>query len=108
VLAEHNFRNLIVVTSNFHTRRAKLIFVDIYRPRGTIVRVSAAPDLHFDPQSWWQTRDGRKYLVLDVLKWFYTWWELWTLPDDPQEVPSTREQPCLPDNRPNAIVRANG
>jgi hypothetical protein len=82
LLAERNFRNVTVVTSNFHTRRAKLIFVDIYRPRGTIVRVSAAPDLRFDPQNWWQSREGRKYLVLDVLKWFYTWWELWTLPED--------------------------
>ncbi len=82
VLAEHNFRNIIVVTSNFHTRRAKLIFVDVYRPRGTIVRVSASPDVRFDPKTWWQSREGRKYLFLDVLKWSYTWWELWTLPED--------------------------
>ncbi len=82
VLAEHNFRNIIVVTSNFHTRRAKLIFVDVYRPRGTIVRVSASPDVRFDPKTWWQSREGRKYLFLDLLKWSYTWWELWTLPEE--------------------------
>ena len=82
VLAEHNFRNVIVVTSNFHTRRAKQIFVGVYRPRATIVRVSAAPDQAFDAAAWWQSREGRKLLFLEVLKWTYTWWELWTLPED--------------------------
>ena len=81
VLAERGFRNILVVTSNFHTRRAKLVFVEVYRPRATIVHVSASPDLRFDPKTWWQTREGRKYLFLDVLKWLYTWWELWTLPE---------------------------
>jgi len=82
VLAEHNFRNVIVVTSNFHTRRAKQIFVGVYRPRATIVRISAAPDQSFDPSTWWQSREGRKLLFLEVLKWTYTWWELCTLPDE--------------------------
>ena len=82
LLAERGFRNVIVVTSNFHTRRARQIFVGVYRPRGTIVRVSAAPDLGFDPQTWWRSREGRKLLFLELLKWTYTWFELWTLPDD--------------------------
>jgi len=82
VLAEHNFRNLTVVTSNFHTRRARQIFVGVYRPRGTIVRVSAAPDQSFNPQTWWQSREARKLLFLEVLKWSYTWWELWSLDED--------------------------
>lgn len=82
VLAEHNFRNLIVVTSNFHTRRARQIFLGVYRPRATIVRVSAAPDRGFDPAAWWRSREGRKLLFLEFLKWTYTWWELWTLPEE--------------------------
>jgi hypothetical protein len=88
VLAERGFRNILVVTSNFHTRRAKLVFVEVYRPRATIVHVSASPDLRFDPKTWWQTREGRKYLFLDLLKWLYAHWELWTLPD--QEKQETR------------------
>jgi hypothetical protein len=91
VLAEHNFRNLVVVTSNFHTRRARQIFIDIYRPRGTIVRVSAAPDLRFDPNAWWQSRDGRKYFFLEILKWSYTWWELWTRPEEGEAEKRGRE-----------------
>lgn len=91
VLAEHNFRKVIVVTSNFHTRRAKQIFLGVYRPRGTIVRVSAAPDQGFDPAAWWRTREGRKLLFLELLKWSYTWWELWTLPDEAESEAQGRE-----------------
>ncbi len=85
VLARHDFRKIIVVTSNFHTRRARTIFVGVYRPLGTRVIVSAAPDVRFDAQTWWQQREGRKQMVLEISKLIYTWWELlWLRP--PAEV----------------------
>lgn len=79
-LAQHNFRKVIVVTSNFHTRRARRIFLAVYRPQGTQVLMSAASDVNFDPQRWWQQREGRAILLLELLKSVYTWWELWRLP----------------------------
>ena len=85
VLAGHEFRKIILVTSNFHTRRARTIFLAVYRPRGTRVIVSAAPDQRFDPKTWWQHREGRKQMATEVAKLLYTWWELLWLPSPGEE-----------------------
>jgi len=79
-LAEHNFTKLIIVTSNFHTRRARRIFRTVYKEQGIELRVSAAPDARFDPARWWQDRIARATLTLEMLKTVYTWFELWSLP----------------------------
>lgn len=76
VLARHNFRNIIVVTSNYHTRRARLIFRGVYQKQGTIVRVSAAPDSRFRPASWWQDPEGFKLLWFELQKSLYARWKL--------------------------------
>jgi uncharacterized SAM-binding protein YcdF (DUF218 family) len=81
VLAKHNFRKIIVVTSNFHTRRARTIYRHIYQPAGTVVVFSAAPDPAFPPDRWWQEREGRAALVFELLKLVYTGWELFHLPE---------------------------
>lgn len=93
VLAEHNFRKVIVVTSNFHTRRARRIFRALYRPQGTQVLFSAADDFRFTPARWWQQREGRAALLLEVLKSIYTVWELYRLPSPPPTAPAGI---CLP------------
>ncbi|MBI4467102.1 MAG: YdcF family protein [Acidobacteria bacterium] len=92
VLAEHNFRKIIVVTSNFHTRRARWIFLAVYRPLGTQVLVSAAPDFRFAPARWWQERAGRAALAIEVLKTLYTLWEVSSL----LPPPATPQGICLP------------
>ena len=76
VLAEHNFRKVIVVTSNFHTRRARLIYRSLYQKRGTQVQVSAADDHRFQPASWWQDPEGAKLLWLELQKIVHSRWRL--------------------------------
>lgn len=80
VLAEQRIRQVIVVTSNFHTRRARRIFRTVYRPHGTQVWVSPADDLRYDPHRWWQDREQRALFVLEVVRSLNTWWELRLLP----------------------------
>lgn len=61
--------SLIVVTSNFHTQRARGIFRKVC---GDKMRVTAkaAEDDWFAPDSWWQNREGRKTFLLEVTKRF--------------------------------------
>lgn len=76
VFAEHGLRKVIVVTSNFHARRVRRIFGKLLREQGTQVWVDAAADRRFVPERWWEEREARALLLLEILKTFCTWWEL--------------------------------
>lgn len=64
-------KTILVVTSNYHTRRA-----------GKILRAAApdltfyvvgAPDLHFTVQGWWHDREGRKTFAFEWAKTVAEW-----------------------------------
>lgn len=83
LLAGEGIRSIIVVTSNFHTRRARMIFLRIFRKAGVEVFFSAAPDVRFDPRRWWERRRSRNLFLLELLKVPNAWWELGDLPPPP-------------------------
>ena len=47
-----------VVTNAFHTRRARLLFRRVLGPKMKQIHFVAAPDDHFEPESWWRTEEG--------------------------------------------------
>ncbi len=71
---ERRWRRLIVVTSNYHTRRARYIFRDVL---GTDfdIRVAPAADSEFDPRAWWQSREGCKIFAHETAAWLLAVWE---------------------------------
>jgi uncharacterized SAM-binding protein YcdF (DUF218 family) len=74
-LARRGVSKALVVTSDFHTRRSRSLFEA--RGSGKVRYVFvAAPHPEFDPEAWWQSRQGVKTLFLEYLKTFYTWFEL--------------------------------
>ena len=65
------FHRILVVTSNYHTRRA----TSLYRsqaPDLTFIAV-AAPDAYFTPDGWWHNREGRKTFLYEWEKTVATW-----------------------------------
>jgi uncharacterized SAM-binding protein YcdF (DUF218 family) len=72
---EHKWRSVIVVTSNYHTRRARYIFVRVF-PTQIVVRVTGSPDGDFDPDHWWQNRKSLKELTREVAGMVVAIWEL--------------------------------
>jgi len=64
-------RRCLLVTSNYHTRRAGRIF----RAAAPEVefRVIAAADRAYNPAAWWHTREGWKCFVLEWLKTVAGW-----------------------------------
>ena len=72
---ERKWRSVIVVTSNYHTRRARYIFSHVFPPQ-TRVRVSGARDGDFDPDHWWQTRKSLKEFVRELAGMVVAMWEL--------------------------------
>jgi len=73
--AQRKWRSVIVVTSNYHTRRARYIFSRVF-PAATLVRVSSAPDGDFDPERWWQKRISIKKLTREWAGMLVALWEL--------------------------------
>jgi len=73
--AGRGWKRVLIVTSNYHARRARFIFGRVFRP-GVTVRVSAARDSDFDPSHWWESRLGRKLFFNEVVGYAVAWWEL--------------------------------
>jgi uncharacterized SAM-binding protein YcdF (DUF218 family) len=61
----------IIVTSNYHTRRAARVYARL-APRDRF-RVVAAPDWAFRPEDWWRSREGRKQCFLEWSKTLANW-----------------------------------
>ena len=69
------WRKAIVVTSNYHTRRARYIFCRVF-PQDIEVRVASARDGDFDPQRWWEKRKSTKELMREFAGMVVALWEL--------------------------------
>ena len=72
---QRNWRSLIIVTSNYHTRRARYIFRAVF-PEGVDVRVASAHDGDFDPDHWWEKRKSIKQLTRELAAMPVALWEL--------------------------------
>jgi uncharacterized SAM-binding protein YcdF (DUF218 family) len=70
-IRREGIRRLLLVTSNYHTRRAARIFREV-APDLTIV-VVGAPDQNFTPQGWWRDREGQKTFVTEWEKTIAGW-----------------------------------
>ena len=64
-------KKILLVTSDFHTRRAGKIFRRA-APELTFY-VVAAPDAFFSPDAWWHNREGRKTFIIEWMKTVAEW-----------------------------------
>jgi uncharacterized SAM-binding protein YcdF (DUF218 family) len=73
--ARKKWRSVIVVTSNYHTRRARYIFARVF-PSTVRVRIASARDDDFDPEQWWKHRKSIKQLTKEMAGLAVAMWEL--------------------------------
>jgi hypothetical protein len=69
-LKQRNIRSFLLVTSNYHTARARRIYLSAERERGggPDLRVVASGDQFFTATNWWHNREGRKTVLLEWTK----------------------------------------
>lgn len=67
-LKQQGIHRILLVTSNYHTRRAAYLFRKI-NPGLAVIAISAA-DPDFNPDSWWTDRNGQKTFLMEWLKTF--------------------------------------
>lgn len=66
LLKPNHIKKILLVTSNYHTRRAAR-FIRKAAP-WLEVAVIPAPDPYFTPDGWWKSRSGRKTFLYEWLK----------------------------------------
>jgi uncharacterized SAM-binding protein YcdF (DUF218 family) len=71
-LQKRNIHTLLLVTSNYHTRRAAETF---RRAVGKNIRIVpiAAEDSYFRPDAWWHNREGQKTVFYEYSKTIAAW-----------------------------------
>lgn len=72
---QKHWSSVIIVTSNYHTRRARYIYDRIF-PAQTAVSVASARDADFDPERWWQKKKSIKLFAHEFLGMLEAFWEL--------------------------------
>jgi uncharacterized SAM-binding protein YcdF (DUF218 family) len=82
LITSRGWKRLLVVTSNYHARRARFIYERVL-PAGVSVHVSSAHDSEFDPSRWWETRVGQKLFFDEAVGFVVAWWELRNKPAPP-------------------------
>jgi len=75
LISARGWKRIILVTSNYHTRRSRYICQRAF-PAGTILLVVAAPDSEYDPHSWWRTRAGTKIFAHECVGMLLAMWEM--------------------------------
>ena len=75
LISSRGWKRIILVTSNFHTRRSRYICERTFPP-GTVLRVVAARDSDFDPGNWWRSRLGVKIFAHELVGMLVAMWEM--------------------------------
>ena len=70
-LRHRGVHKVLLVTSNYHTRRAGKLFRQA-APELAVV-VVAAPDKYFAPDGWWKDREGQKIFLSEWEKTIAVW-----------------------------------
>jgi len=73
--SEKHWKSVLLVTSNYNTRRARYIFHRIFPP-AIVVSVASARDGDFDPELWWEKRQSSSLFAGELLGMASAWWEL--------------------------------
>jgi uncharacterized SAM-binding protein YcdF (DUF218 family) len=71
----HHWKSLVIVTSNYHTRRTRYIYGKVM-PAGISVSVASARDGEFDPERWWEKRKSIKFFTREWAGMVEAMWEL--------------------------------
>ncbi len=68
---KNKIKNIIIVTSAFHTFRAKYIFKHVLKETPVNIIMSPAPHWKFDESNWWQFEEGLIACTNEYLKFFH-------------------------------------
>ena len=65
---EHQLRSIVFVATTDHSRRTRRVLDRVMKGHPTRVTVQPAPYSSFDPDQWWETRDGVRTEIFELQK----------------------------------------
>lgn len=66
IAIDRGIKSFLMVTSNYHTRRSRLVFSRVFRDTGVEVITVSAPDPKFSPSSWWKNHEGQQKALTEL------------------------------------------
>jgi hypothetical protein len=75
LLSSRGWKRVLLVTSNYHTRRSAYICRRSF-PAGTFLHMIAARDSEYDPNNWWRSRIGIKIFFHESVGMVLALWEM--------------------------------
>jgi uncharacterized SAM-binding protein YcdF (DUF218 family) len=67
------YKVVLVVTSQFHTRRTRQVFRQALRAVGVDVTVIGAPPSEYSTDAWWESEKGLLFVYDEYIKLIYYW-----------------------------------
>jgi len=65
---QHQFRSVVVVSAGDHSRRLRRVLDRAMRGHPTKIMVRPARHSTFDPDRWWESRDGARTMIIELQK----------------------------------------
>jgi hypothetical protein len=65
---QHDLRSIVFVAARDHSRRTKRVLDRVMRDHSTRVTVKPARYSSFDPERWWETRNGVRTAIVELQK----------------------------------------
>lgn len=66
IIQRYNLKSILLVTSNYHTRRAKYIFEEVFKNTSVEIITVSAPDSEFSPSTWWKNHEGQQRALTEL------------------------------------------
>ena len=68
IFVKKNFRSFILVSSSYHTRRAKWIFSKVFSETDIKIFAHPSKDSEYNPDKWWKERISAKHVFYEYTK----------------------------------------
>jgi hypothetical protein len=65
---ENHYRSIVVVATKDHSRRVRRVLDRVMKGHATRIMVQPARYSSFDPDQWWETRDGVRTEIIELQK----------------------------------------
>lgn len=71
VMEDNGFQSAIIITSPYHLRRTRLIFIRVFGDNAVWLMFSPSSNKAFSMNDWWKSHFGRKVVIIEYLGLVY-------------------------------------